>query len=44
MECMKKGLESNPYVDCPVHVVSAGLPQVIVERVLGVESPGESWR
>lgn len=44
MECMKKGLESNSYVDCPVHVVSAGLPQAIVERVLGVESSGESWR
>lgn len=34
IEMMKKGLENNPYVDCPIQVVSAGLPQLVKDRVL----------
>lgn len=34
LEMMKTGLENNPYVDCPVQVVSAGLPQAVKDRVL----------
>ena len=34
IEMMKTGLENNPYVDCPIQVVSAGLPQLVKNRVL----------
>ncbi len=35
MECMKKGLEHNPNIDAPVHLVSAGIPQSCIRQVLG---------